>query len=201
MIKKDNSGVGHLAKASSYSLPISTKHSIEISRNLRYKSTSEAKKILEQTISLKKAIPFRRFNKDVGHKRGMMSGRYPVKAASAFLKLILSVEANAQDIGLNAENLKISKILANKASSPATGGRTKGISKKSNLQIEVVEFKAKKVIKRNSGKKVVAKKVEDPKVKVEAKKEITSPNAVKGVVKDSVTKVETTIKGEGGVKK
>ena len=201
MIKKDNSGVGHLAKASSHSLPISTKHSIEISRNLRYKSTSEAKKILEQTISLKKAIPFRRFNKDVGHKKGMMSGRYPIKAASAFLKLILSVEDNAQDIGLNVENLKISKILANKASSPATGGRTKGISKKSNLQIEVVEFKVKKVIKRQTGKKVVDKKAEDPKVKVEAKKETIPSNEGKSVIKDGVTKVETTIKNEGGVKK
>ncbi len=136
MIKKDNSEVGHLAKASSHSLPISTKHSIEISRNLRYKSTSEAKKILEQTISLKKAIPFRRFNKDVGHKKGMMSGRYPIKAANAFLKLILSVEANAQDIGLNVENLKISKILANKASSPATGGLVEYMKKRMELSDE-----------------------------------------------------------------
>lgn len=201
MINKDNSGVGHLAKASSHSLPISTKHSIEISRSLRYKSTSEAKKILEQTISLKKAIPFRRFNKDVGHKKGMMSGRYPIKAAGAFLKLILSVEANAQDIGLNVENLKISKILANKASSPATGGRTKGISKKSNLQIEVVEFKTKKVIKKHPNKKVLAKKVEDPKVKVESKKETLQSNVVKGAVKDNVVKTETALKSESGVKK
>ena len=59
--KKQSENIGHVAKASAHSLPISTKHSIEISRHLRYKSVKVAKKVLEETIDLKKAIPFRKF--------------------------------------------------------------------------------------------------------------------------------------------
>ena len=130
----------HVAKASSKNLDISTKHSVEISRNLRYKSTNYAKQLLEQVIVMKKALPYRRFVHDIGHRAGMSTGRFPQKAAKQFLHLVKSVEANAQAKGLNVASLKITKILANKASIPHTGNRWHRGTKRTHIEIEVVEM-------------------------------------------------------------
>lgn len=136
---KNNSG--HVATAKALDLSVSTKHCIEICRSLRYKKTSFAKKFLEDVADLKKAVPFRRFNKDLGHKAGMSSGRFPRNAAKEILKLINSVEANAQVKGLNSSNLKITKILANKAAIPLTGGRHRTGTKRTHVEVEVRESK------------------------------------------------------------
>jgi large subunit ribosomal protein L22 len=157
----------HLARASAQNLSVSTKHCVEICRYLRYKSTSQAKKILEEVIKLKKAIPFKRYNRDVGHKPGMAAGRFPRKAAAEVLKLIKSVEANAQFKGLNTSSLKITKILANKAAIPLTGGRQRTGTKRTHLEIEVKETRAKE--KQRTREKKELKKAEAK--KTEAKKE------------------------------
>ncbi len=174
----------HTALAKATSLPISTKHGIEISKFLRFKTTTFAKEYLEAVVAKKKAIPFKTHNRDVGHKPGpMAAGRYPVKAAKEFLRLIKSVEANAQDRGLNTGVLKISKLLANKASIPMTGGRHRQGTKRTHLEIEVVEGKApvkkeKKVVKKEAPKvekkeevKAEPKPVAKEEPKVEAKPE------------------------------
>ena len=133
---------GHAASARALNLAISTKHSVEISRYLRYKNTSFAKTFLEDVIELNKAVPFKRFTKDMGHKAGMSAGRFPEKAAREFLQLIKSVEANAQNKGLDTANLKIVKLLANKASIPFTGGRLQHAKKRTHLEVMVKERKA-----------------------------------------------------------
>lgn len=134
----------HVARASSQNIDISTKQSVEISRNLRYKSTTYAKQLLGQVIVMKKALPYRRFVHDIGHRAGMSTGRYPQKAAKHFLTLVKSVEANAQAKGLNPSNLKIIKILANKASIPHTGNRWSRGTKRTHIEIEVREMASKK---------------------------------------------------------
>ena len=159
----------HIAKASAQNLAISTKHCIEISKFLRYRPLSFAKAYIEDVIEQKKAIPFKRFNRDVGHKAGMAAGRYPVKAAKQFLALLNSVESNAQFKGLNTSGLKITKILANKASIPSTGGRSRTGTKRSNLEVEVKEVAAKK---KEAPKKGVKKEVKQEVPKVEEKVEI-----------------------------
>ena len=118
-------GTEHIASAKAVGVPVSTKHSIEISKFLRYKPVSFAKAYLNEVIDLKKAIPFKTFNRDRGHKAGMAAGRFPEKAAKEFLKLLNSAESNAQFKGLNVSNLKIVKLLANKAAIPMTGGRNR----------------------------------------------------------------------------
>ena len=148
-----NIGKEHLAIAKAMNLPISTKQCVEISRSLRYKTTAYAKKFLEGVAVKKMAVPFVRATKDLGHKPGMSSGRFPQKAAKEFLKLIKSVEANAQFKGLNTSELKIVKILANKASIPQTGGRTSHNAKNSHLEIEVKELVSKKEVRKSEGKK------------------------------------------------
>ncbi|HHE67566.1 MAG TPA: 50S ribosomal protein L22 [Candidatus Parcubacteria bacterium] len=168
----------HLARAKANNLSISTKHSVEICRYLRYKDTTTAKKILEETIALKRAIPFKRYNRDVGHKPGIAAGRYPQKAAQEILKLIKTVEANAQFKGLNTSQLKITKILANKASIPLTGSRFRHGTKRTHLEIEVMEKK--KEAKRKKTKEENKKKEEktnkaSPKETEKTKKENKEP--------------------------
>jgi len=140
MAQKNQIKPEHVAHASSKNLPVSTKQSIEVARNLRYKNTGIAKKMLEEVIALKRAFSYHRFVRDIGHKAGMSTGRYPQKASKEFLHLIKNVEANAHAKGLNTANLKITKIIANKASAPQTGNRWHRGTKRTHLEIEVVEM-------------------------------------------------------------
>jgi large subunit ribosomal protein L22 len=169
MTQETKTGKEHYAFASAKNVAISTKHSIEISKVLRSKTTAFGKTYLEQVIDLKKAVPMKTFNRDVGHKKGkgMAAGRYPIKAAKEFLALLKSVEANAQFKGLTTSNLKITKILANKATIPMTGGRHRRATKRSNLEIEVKELATKKTDKKV---KPVAKKENTDKVEQKAEK-------------------------------
>ena len=126
---------------------------------------------LEEVIDLSRAVPFKTFNTDVGHKKGMAAGRYPQKAAKEFLRMVKSVESNAQSKGLNTSNLKIITLLSNKASIPATGGRHRRGTKRTHLEIEVKEVVSKKSSKTPTKSKSKAlpteKKQESSKVKVE----------------------------------
>lgn len=136
---------GLFVKAKAVSLPISMKQSVEISHFLRYKNTVLAKQHLEEVIALQRAVPFRRYCRNIGHKAGMAAGRYPVKAAKEFLKLVKSVESNANSQGLDTSNLKIVQLLANQASIPMTGGRLRQRTMRTHLEIAVKERKAKGV--------------------------------------------------------
>lgn len=101
------------AKAVGKSLKISPKHAVELCRELRGKKLESAKVYLEEVIQMEKAVPFKRHNKKVGHRKGLTgwpSGRYPVKAAAQILKVLENAEANAEYKGLDAENLKIMHI-------------------------------------------------------------------------------------------
>jgi len=179
----------NIAKASSLNLAISTKDCIEISNFLRYKPLSFAKAYLEEVVELKKAIPLKRFIRDVGHKKGMSSGRYPVKAAKQFLVLLNSVEANAQFKGLNTSGLKITKLISNKASIPSTGGRSRTGTKRSSLEIEVKEAVAKKEDKK--AKKEVKTETPKSEVKVDEKlKEVKTEEQSNKVTSSSVESTE-----------
>lgn len=123
-------------------LSISTKHSIELCHWLRYRTTAEAKRLLEEVLQEKRAVPFKRFVRDVGHKAGMAAGRYPIKASAALLKLIKAVEANAQFKGLSSGQLKIVTLMANRAAIPFTGGRRFRKTKRTHLEIAVKELAA-----------------------------------------------------------
>ncbi len=166
---KTNNTTAHTASAKVLSSAISTKHSIEISNYLRYKSVGFAKSFLEDVVALKKAVPFKKFNRDVGHKPGMASGRFPKKAAAVFLAMIKSVESNAQAKGLNTSHLKIIKILANKASIPATGGRQRYGTKRTHLEVVAAESQPKAKKSRAQAQKKAAPRAE---VKSEPKAEV-----------------------------
>ncbi len=107
----------NIARAKANELPISPKHAIEIADFIKNKTTKEAIAYLEDVVDLKKAIPFKKFNRNVAHKRGLDkwdAGRFPVKASGSYIRLLKSAEKNAEYIGLDTENLKIVHVAANR---------------------------------------------------------------------------------------
>ena len=132
------------AKALGLNLPISTKQSVEICSFIRNKTTDKAKILLQEVMDEKKPVPFMRFNRDVGHKKGKIrSGRFPVKSCSEFLRLVKAVEANALNRGLSSL-LLIKEIKANKSSKTWHYGRQRRTRmKRTNIEIVICESESK----------------------------------------------------------
>lgn len=106
-----------MAKASGRDLRISFKAAREVCAFIKGMKLSEAKKYLEEVIKMRKPIPFRRFTGKQAHHRGIEGWpivRYPVKAAREILKVLNSVEANAEYKGLDVGKLRIIHIAAQK---------------------------------------------------------------------------------------
>jgi large subunit ribosomal protein L22 len=89
-----------MARAVGLDLPISKKHSAEIANAIRHKTVARAKKILDGLVKVETPIQYTRFNKDLGHKKGIGPGRYPSKAAENILKIVESAEKNANTKGI-----------------------------------------------------------------------------------------------------
>lgn len=107
----------NVARAKANELSISPKHSIEIAKFIKGMKADVAIEYLEAVVAKKKAIPFRRFNMDVAHKKGLSgwdAGRYPVKASGEFIKLINQAKKNAEYAGLDPEKLVIVHTSANR---------------------------------------------------------------------------------------
>lgn len=128
----------NIAKVHGKDLPISKKHAVEICDFIRGKSVHSSKEQLHQVVAMERALPFRRFNKDVGHRPGGMgSGRYPKKASLMIIHLLNSLESNAQNKGMDVKSLYITKIIANKAHTPWHFGRLRR-RKMKRAHIEIV---------------------------------------------------------------
>jgi|TARA_Y100000310_G_C20621568_1_gene783614 large subunit ribosomal protein L22 len=151
----------NMARAIGKSLPISFKQSIEICDFIRNKNVNYAKDALTKIINHELAIPFKRFNMNVGHKKNMAAGRYPKRASMEILNLITHVEANAQFKGINTSNLVITHINANKSSKVMHFGRKRSReAKRTNVEVVVQEKADKKPEKRkiNAGKSLKEQK-------------------------------------------
>jgi len=136
----------HIAKVNSKDLPISTKSSIEVCNFIRSKSVADSKRLLKDVLNGKVAIPAKRFNKDRGHKPGRIAaGIYPRNVCKHVIELLESVEANAQNKGLNVNNLIIKSVVPNKASAPWRFGRhRRRKTKRTHISIIVEEKSVKK---------------------------------------------------------
>ncbi len=88
---------------------ISHKHAREIAVGIKDLTLEKARDYLNAVIRLERAVPMRRYKKQVGHKSdpGVMAGRYPAKAASEFIKLLDNLESNAEFKGMDIERLRI----------------------------------------------------------------------------------------------
>jgi len=152
------------AKALGKNLGISTKQSINICNFVRGKSVKKAKEMLQKVSEKKMAVPFTRFNMDMGHKTGIGPGRYPIKASLEILAVIAQAEANAQFKGLNTSNLVLNHISANKGVNQWRHGRRRQMAKRTSIVVMVEEGKTEE--KEKKGKK----KAQTEDKKTEAKK-------------------------------
>jgi large subunit ribosomal protein L22 len=90
---------------------ISHKHAREIAVAIKGRSIEKARELLENVMSRKEAIPYRRYNNEVAHRSnirdGFFAGRFPKKAASEFLRILDNLESNAEYKGMDLDRLRI----------------------------------------------------------------------------------------------
>ncbi len=131
----------HYASVNVKDLPISTKQSVEVAKFIRGRNLKKVKSMLNQVLQKKIAVPYTRYNRDTPHRPGKIaSGRYPQKATNHFLKLLNSLEANAENKGLNVDALIVSEVVANKAASQWHYGRMRRrMMKRTNLRMKAIE--------------------------------------------------------------
>ncbi len=159
------------AKAVIISAPFSTKQAIEVCNALRGKRLDKAMSYLEDVIVLKQAVPMKRFNRDMGHRKSIAAGRYPIKASTHILDLLKSANANAQEKGLSTADLFVDHIVANRASRPWRAGRhVRRKGKRTHVEVVV---KQRAEIKKKAPAKKQEKSVTEtkPAVKTPAKEE------------------------------
>ncbi len=118
-------------------VPISRKKGVELAKSIRNKKLEIAYQILNGVISLKKAVPYKRYNMDKAHKRGIGPGGFPVKCATYFLKVLKNAEANAVNKGLSKNDLYVSFISVDKGQTRLKAGRLRGRRAK-NAHIKIV---------------------------------------------------------------
>jgi large subunit ribosomal protein L22 len=101
-----------LAIASGRDLRCSPKKTREVTNAIKGMRLSDAKTFLEQVILLKQAVPFKRYNKKMGHKPGLErfkwdAGRYPEKSAKIVYDVLLNAESNGEYKGLDMEKVRV----------------------------------------------------------------------------------------------
>jgi large subunit ribosomal protein L22 len=97
-------------KASGREVRVSHKSARELCKTIKGMRLAKAKQCLRDVMAKKRAVPFRRFKKKAGHRRGLekaYAGRYPVKVAKHILKVLDGAEASAEYKGLDTDRLRI----------------------------------------------------------------------------------------------
>ncbi|HZY92782.1 MAG TPA: 50S ribosomal protein L22 [Thermoplasmata archaeon] len=137
-----------VARARAIELPVSPKKTYEVLNALRGLPVDEARTLLEDVIAERRAIPFRRYNQETAHKRGVGPGRYPRKIAKQLLQLLANAEANAEYEGMDTDQLVI-KVAScargriQKANMPRAHGRATAWNEQTtNVEIVVAEREA-----------------------------------------------------------
>ncbi len=139
IVKKDEAIVNGV------SVPVSTKDAVFICKFIKRKSIDKALADLDDVMHFKRAIPM---TGEIPHRKGkgMMSGRYPIKAIEQFVIMLKTLKANANVNGV--EEPIIVEAVPNKASRPY--GRFGAIKRKrTHVKIRVVE---KNKLKKKKGK-------------------------------------------------
>jgi len=133
------------AKAYGYELHCSLKDSVNLAHAIRDMKTEDAKKYLEEIVSMKRPLPAVFHNGKRAHQKGIGPGSFPQKAARYMLKTVINAENNAEYKGFDVENMKISHISAYggrilKGTMPRAQGRATDKNKKTtNIEIIIEE--------------------------------------------------------------
>ena len=144
-----------MARVQGVSLPISFKQSVEVCRSIKNKKCDAAVRFLKEVAELKLPVPYRKFNRGgTGHRKGMGPGRFPVKTSSYILNLLNSVRSNANQKGLDADNLTILSAIAKKGPKVFRSGRNRGrVAKRTHVEITVSEVNESSASKSRSSQK------------------------------------------------
>ena len=91
------------APAQAFDINASYKDLTQVLRAIRGKSVKDAKKILDDAVTLKRAIRFSKFNKGMGHRSelGGKKGKYPAKECRIALHILNNAFASVQSKGLD----------------------------------------------------------------------------------------------------
>lgn len=133
------------AKALGRDLPISPKKSVEVCNMIRGMDVDAAINVLEEVIEEKRAVPYRRHNKQVAHQKGVGPGGYPKKVARYIKDLLEEAKNNAENKALDADNMRIVCIAAHKGEEiqrqrPRAFGRSTPFNRKtSNIEVILQE--------------------------------------------------------------
>jgi large subunit ribosomal protein L22 len=117
------------AIASAREVPVKPKHVVNVCKAIKGMRLEQAKTYLENVQTLDQAVPFRRYIRQVKHRKGGIGpGQYPVKAAKAVLLMLQGAEANAEYKGLDPEKMFVAHAAMQKAppiqgSTPRAQGR------------------------------------------------------------------------------
>lgn len=95
-------------------MPVSPKSGRNVAKTLKGMPVARAKVWLQEVVDKKTPVPFTVRKRKIAHRRGegFGPGKYPVKVAEHFLKVLESAEANAEYKGLDKENLVITHASA-----------------------------------------------------------------------------------------
>ena len=137
------------AAARGTGLNISPKAAREVCKAIKGMDLEKAKSYLERVIKMNQAVPFKRHDGKVGHRRGkgISTGRYPVKTAAAILKVIESAGNNGEAIHIDIENWRILHIATSRGVSvesrfPRARGRaTPKMRESANVEVVLEEIK------------------------------------------------------------
>jgi len=169
-----------VSKAQAFDLDASYKDLTQVCAAIRHKTVPDARKLLEQCISLEHAIPYSRHATGMGHRSelGGVRGRYPKKEARMTLEVLQNAENSATQKGLKLDELVVSHAAAYKQNELPryrhhwAGGSTLGYGKQnafanyctariemtlSPASMELLERKARRRA-RKGGKRAAAKK-------------------------------------------
>ena len=166
------------SKAKIINCPVSLKMSVELANFIRGKPVKKVMTYLDQVINLEKHTPIKRYNRDQAHRKGqailgVKAGRYPVKVAQYFKKLINSAIKNAENKGIDVENLLLRGIVVSQGIKRPRisyqGKRGRVLNKSVHLEAVVKEQKHTKKQKKINEKNKIEKRVVK-KEKIETKK-------------------------------
>ncbi|MFB6182860.1 MAG: uL22 family ribosomal protein, partial [Candidatus Nanohaloarchaea archaeon] len=102
-------------------------------------NTEKAENKLEKVIEKELAVPYTKYDSDVGHRSGGKKGRYPEKAAKEVLEVLQQAVSNAEHEGLHKNQLEIQKFITNQGRELETPGRHPGTTKAAHIKIIVGE--------------------------------------------------------------
>ena len=97
-------------KASGRELRVSHKAAREVCTAIKGMTLDQAKEYLNKVMRKKQPVPFRRYNKKLGHRHGVenaFAARYPIKTAKRILQVLEGAEANAEFKGFDVERLRV----------------------------------------------------------------------------------------------